>query len=142
VDPGFLDIGNENEYLCGMFIRAVQKHKAGTNEKPMYFRMYESYRDSPGNPRQRTRRADTQELCRCLNDMLLPDQRLMCDNPYIIELAGHYYQKTVDSNRTAPVSETETASRKDAEYRKQEEIAVKLSTLTNVYLRERSELNM
>jgi hypothetical protein len=29
VAPGFLDIRNDNEYLCGMFIKAVQKRKVG-----------------------------------------------------------------------------------------------------------------
>jgi hypothetical protein len=50
VAPGFLDSRNDNEYLCGMFIKAVQKRKAGTNENPMYFRLCESYRDSSGKP--------------------------------------------------------------------------------------------
>jgi len=147
VDPGFLDIRSDNEYLCDMFIKAVQKRKAGTNENPMYFRLCESYRDSQGKPRQRMIIAlgymedlplwsDKQELCRCLNDMVLRNQRPMCDNVYIIELANHYYQKMVDSNKIAPVLETETANQKDAERRKQKEIVVKLSTLTNVSPRE------
>ena len=130
-----------------MFIKAVQKLKAGTNENPMYFRLCESYRDSLGKPRQRMiialgymedlpRWADKQELCRCLNDMVLRNQRPMCDNPYIIELANHYYQKMVDSNKIAPVLETEAANQKEAERRKHEEVIVKLSTLTNVSPRE------
>jgi hypothetical protein len=35
-----------------MFIRAVQKHKVGTNENPMYLRVCESYRNSMGKTRQ------------------------------------------------------------------------------------------
>jgi hypothetical protein len=116
--PGFLDIRNANEYLCGMFIKAVQKRKAGTNENPMYFRLFESYRDSSGKPCQRMiialgymedppRRLDKQELCRCPNDMALHNRHPMCDNPHIIELANHYYQKMVDSNKITPVRETE-----------------------------------
>ncbi|MDR1221791.1 MAG: hypothetical protein LBL07_02780 [Tannerella sp.] len=78
------------------------------------------------------RRSDRQELCRCLNDMVLRNQHPICDNPYIIELANHYYQKTVESNRLTPVRETEASSQKETERRKQEEVTVKLSTLTNL----------
>jgi transposase len=143
VNPGFLDLNADDSYLCGMFIKAVQKHKAGTNENPMYCRLCESYRDSLGKTRQRMiialgymedlrRRSDRQELYRCLNDMVLRNQHPTCDNLYIIELANHYYQKTVESNRLTPVRETEVSSQKEAERRKQEEVTVKLSTLTNV----------
>jgi hypothetical protein len=38
----------------------------------------------------------------------------------------------VDSNRIAPLRETEAANQKEAERRKQEEVVIKLSTLTNV----------
>jgi hypothetical protein len=37
VDPGFLDLGESNAYLYGMYIKAEQKRKAGTNETPMYY---------------------------------------------------------------------------------------------------------
>ena len=147
VDPGFLEIRNRDVYLYGMFIKAVQKRKAGTNENPLYFRLCESYRDSLGKTRQRMiialgymeelpRWSDKQELCRCLNDMVLHNQRPLCDNPYIIELANHYYQKMVDSNKIVPARETEKSNQEEAERRKDEEVVVKLSTLTNVSPRE------
>jgi hypothetical protein len=126
-----------------MFIKSVQKHKAGTNENSMYFRLCESYRDRLGKTRQRMiialgymealpRRSDKQELCRCLNDMVLHNQRPLCDNPRIIALANHYYQKMVDSNKILEAREIDAANQKDAERRKQEEVTVKLSTLTNI----------
>jgi hypothetical protein len=135
VAHGFLDIRNANEYLCGMFIKAVQKRKAGTDENPLYFRLCESYRDSSGKPCLRMiialdymedlpRRSDKQQLCRCPNDMALHNRHPMCDNPRLIELANHYYQKTVDSNRITPVRETEAANQKEAECRKQEEVVI------------------
>jgi transposase len=130
-----------------MFIKAVQKRKAGTKDNPMYFRLCESYRESHGKVKQRMimalgymedlpRWSDKQELCRCLNDMVLRHQRPMCDNPYIVELADYFYQKLVDSNKIGSVVETESANREEAERRKKEEVIVKLSTLTNVNPRE------
>jgi transposase len=130
-----------------MFIKSVQKRKAGTNENPMYFRLCESYRDGTGKIRQRMiialgymedlpKWSDKQELCRCLNDMVLRNQYPLCDNPQIVSLARHYYQKMVDSNRIVSVKETEAVNQKEADVRRQEEISVKLSTLTNISPRE------
>ena len=103
----------------------------------MYFRLCASYRDSIGKVRQRMliapgymedlpKWSDKQELCRCLNDMVLRNQYPLCDNPHIVALAHHYYQKKIDSNRIVSVRETEAASQKEAERRKVEEITVKL----------------
>jgi hypothetical protein len=72
--------------------------------------------------------SDKQELCRCLNDMVLHNQRPLCDNPHIITLANHYYQKMVDSNKILEAREINAANQQEAERRKQEEITVKLST--------------
>lgn len=130
-----------------MFIKAVQKHKSGTNENPLYFRLCESYRDSQGKTRQRMilalgyledlpRWSDKQELCRCLNDMILRGQHPLCDNPHILELANHYYQKMIDSGKIASVRDTESANQKEAERRTREEVVVKLSSLTNICPRE------
>lgn len=126
-----------------MYIKAVQKRKAGTNENPLYFRLCESYRDSLGKPRQRMimalgymedlpRWADKQELCRCLNDMVLRGQHPICENPYIIELANSIYQKLLDSNKIASLRVSESANQKEAERRKLEEVTVKLTTLTHI----------
>ncbi|MDR0573500.1 MAG: hypothetical protein LBG96_05630 [Tannerella sp.] len=108
-----------------MFIKAVQKRKVGASENPLYFRLCESYRDSLGKPRQRMiialgymedlpRWSDKQELCRCLNDMVLRGRHPLCENPYIIELAHHFYQKLLASNKIASCGETESANRKEA----------------------------
>lgn len=121
--PRFWKIGLHGCTFAGMFIKAVQKRKAGTNENPMYFRLCESNRDAMGKPRQRMiialgylealpRWSDKQELCRCLNDMVLQDQHPLCDNPHIIELAYHYYQKIVDSGKISAIRETESTNRK------------------------------
>ena len=143
VAPGFLDMCRRYLYLCGMFIKAVQKRKAGTGENPMYFRLCESYRDANGKVHQRMvialgymedlpKWSDKQELCRCINDMVLRNHYPLCDNPHIVALARHYYQKLIDSNRIASVRDTEAANQKEAERKKNEEITVKLSTLTNI----------
>jgi hypothetical protein len=126
-----------------MFIKAVQKRKAGTNGNPMYFRLCESYRDSPGKPCQRkitalgymedlSRLPGKQELCRCLNGMVPHNQHQVCDNPRIRGLSSHYYQKMVDSNKITPAGGTGAANQKEAERRKQEKVVIKLSTLANV----------
>ena len=126
-----------------MFIKAVQKRKSGTNENPLYFRLCESYRDSFGKTRQRMIMAlgymedlplwaDKQELCRCLNDMVLRGQHPLCENSHIIELANHFYQKLIDSNKIVSIRDTEGSNQKDSERRKREEITIKLATLSNI----------
>jgi hypothetical protein len=76
--------------------------------------------------------SDKQELCRCLNDMLLRGQHPLCENPYIIGVAHHFYQKLLGSNKIAFCGETESANRKEAEGRKQEEVVIKLATLSKL----------
>lgn len=126
-----------------MFIKGVQKHKAGTNDNPIYFRLCESYRDSLGKTRQRMimalgymedlpRWSDKQELCRCLNDMVLRHQHAICDNPQIARLANYFYQKLITNGKIAQIRDNEAAWLKEEERRKQEEITIKLATLTNI----------
>lgn len=147
VAPSHLGKFVYGSYLWAMFIKAVQKPKAGTKDNPLYFRLCESFRDSTGKPRQRMimalgymedlpRWADKQELLRCLNDMVLRGQHAMCDNPYIVELANYYYQKQIDSNKIASIRATEAENKAETERRKREEIVIKLSSLTNINPRE------
>jgi hypothetical protein len=56
----------------------------------------------------------------------------LCENPYIIGLAHHFYQKLLASNKIASCGETEPANRKEAEGRKQEEVVIKLATLSKL----------
>ncbi|GHU74120.1 hypothetical protein FACS189413_18820 [Bacteroidia bacterium] len=126
-----------------MFIKGVQKHKAGTNDNPIYFRLCESYRDSFGKTRQRMimalgymeelpRWSDKQILCRCLNDMVLRHQHAICDNPQIVELANYFYQKLITTGKIPQIRENEESWLQEEEKRKREEITIKLATLTNI----------
>jgi hypothetical protein len=131
--PDFWKINRDSRTFACMFIKGVQKHKAGTNENPIYFRLCESYRDSLGKTRQRMIRAlgymeelprwsDKQELCRCLNDMVLRHQHAICDNPQIVELANYFYQKLLSAGKITRIRDDEASLLKEEERRKQEEI--------------------
>ena len=95
----------ENVQLCNMFLKPVIKHRKGANgkdERYVYFRLSESYRDSRGKVHQRMimglgellelpKQSQLDKLIKVLNDMVLHHQVPLCEDSAVMNIAHKVY---------------------------------------------------
>ena len=111
----------ENVQLCNMFLKPVIKHRKGANgkdERYVYFRLSESYRDSRGKVHQRMimglgellelpKQSQLNKLIEVLNDMVLHHQLPLCEDTAVMDIAHKVYEELKRLNRIGEIKRME-----------------------------------